>query len=279
MDILTSGCSFTNQIHPHELCTRGKLWQRPKFPDVNPTWSDFLYKRGHNTTNLGVPTNSNTNIVRSLIYHGQEKLKTNKEFSIIAQFSGLTRHQIFVSKKETTNWIEFLPEACGGNGKEFDWNLTNFTHLDFSEYFWILTGEHSAKDFANPFSSKLCQMWCKYFFNINEKQLNTLESMYDLQLFCKLNNIPYKIFFMSDNYLELKFFREDEKFKYMYNLIDWSSVWLYEGTGGMAEWMEGEVEDPGVRYMRNPYDKHPSNYSHEKFVDDVILKWEMFKNV
>ena len=29
---------------------------------------------------------------------------------------------------------------------------------------------------------------------------------------------------------------------------------------------------------RNPNDKHPSNYSHEKFVDDVILKWDMFKN-
>ncbi len=33
MDILTSGCSFTNQMHPHD---GGKLWQRPKFPDVQP---------------------------------------------------------------------------------------------------------------------------------------------------------------------------------------------------------------------------------------------------
>ena len=102
--------------------------------------------------------------------------------------------------------------------------------------------------------------------------------MYDLQLFCKLNNIPYKIYFMSNNYLELEYFSEDEKFRYMYNLIDWSNVWLYEDTGGKVEWMDNEIEDPDLRYYRNPYDKHPSDYAHEKFVDDVILEWEMFKN-
>ena len=83
---------------------------------------------------------------------------------------------------------------------------------------------------------------------------------------------------MSEGYLDLDLFREDEKFKYMYNLVDWSNIWLYGHNGGMAEWMENEISDADVRYYRNPNDKHPSNYSHEKFVDDVILKWDMFKN-
>ena len=275
MDILTSGCSFTNQMHPHD---GGELWQRPKFPDTMPTWSDYLYKRGYNTINLGVPTNSNTNIVRGLIYHGHEMLKNNKEFSIIAQISGPTRHQLFVSKKETTNWIEFLPEELGGDGKGFDWNLTNFQHNDFSKHFWLLTGENFGREFANPFIKNLCQKWGKYFFNVAEKQLNTLEAMYDLQLFCKLNSIPYKVFFMNDDYHELGYFREDEKFKYMYNLVDWSNIWLYRDNGGMAEWMENEISDPDVRYYRNPFNKHPSDYAHEKFVDDIILKWDMFKD-
>jgi hypothetical protein len=48
--------------------------------------------------------------------------------------------------------------------------------------------------------------------------------------------------------------------------------------GGMAEWMRDKIFDPNVRYYRNPQDKHPSDYVHEKFVDDVILKWDMFKN-
>jgi len=276
MDILTSGCSFTSQTHPYE---GGKLWQRPKFPDNMPTWSDFLYKRGYNTINLGVPTNSNTNIVRGLIYHGQKMLKNNKKFSIIAQFSGPTRHQLFVSEKETTNWIEFLPDKFkGGKSTAFDWILTDFQHKDFSKHFWLLTGENFGREYGNQFTSKLCQRWGKYLFNVSEKQLNTLESMYDLQLFCKLNNIPYKMFFMNKNYVDLDRFCEDEKFKYMYNLVDWSNVWLYKNMGGMTEWMDDEIFDPNVRYYRNPQDKHPSDYTHEKFVDDVILEWEMFKN-
>ena len=128
------------------------------------------------------------------------------------------------------------------------------------------------------FNKNLCQTWGKYFFNVEEQQLNTLERIYDLQEHCVSNNIPFKIFFMSEGYLDLDLFREDEKFKYMYNLVDWSNIWLYGRNGGIAEWMENEISDPDVRYYRNPNDKHPSNYSHEKFVDDVILKWDMFKN-
>ena len=31
-----------------------------------------------------------------------------------------------------------------------------------------------------------------------------------------------------------------------------------------------------LRYQDNPNDTHPSEYTHEKFVDDVILNWEIF---
>ena len=82
----------------------------------------------------------------------------------------------------------------------------------------------------------------------------------------------------SPNYFDLESYKEDLRLEYMVDLIDWSNVWLYGRNGGMTEWMENEISDPDVRYYRNPNDKHPSNYSHEKFVDDVILKWDMFKN-
>ena len=39
-----------------------------------------------------------------------------------------------------------------------------------------------------------------------------------------------------------------------------------------------KVDDADLRYADNPNDKHPSEYTHEKFVDDVILNWEMFKD-
>lgn len=275
MDILVSGCSFTNQVHPAD----GGIWNRPKFDDLHPTWPDYLYKRGYNIFNIGVPTNSNTNIVRGLIYHSENMLKENKKFSIIAQFSTPSRHQIFISKKETISWIEFLPKALGGNNEEFDWNLTNFQHTDFSNHFWLLTGENFGREFANSFNKNLCQKWGKYFFSIEQQRLNTLERIYDLQEHCILNDIPYKIFFMNNNYLELDHFREDEKFKCMYNLVDWSNIWLYREKGGMAEWMKNKISDPDVRYKRSdPKDEHPSDYAHEKFVDDIILKWDMFKD-
>ena len=70
MDILTSGCSFTSLYHPENRTKK----PRPQFPKTQKTWSDFLYKKGHNTINIGVPTNSNTNIVRGLIFHGNKML-------------------------------------------------------------------------------------------------------------------------------------------------------------------------------------------------------------
>ena len=274
MDILTSGCSFTSLYHPENRTKKS----RPQFPKTQRTWSDFLYKKGHNTINIGVPTNSNTNIVRGLIYHGNEMINEGKEFSIIAQFSGPTRHEILVSRSETVGWDEFLPKQLGGNSNEFEWNLTNFTHKDYDKHLWLLTGENFGREYSNQYNRKLCEKWGKYFFSVEEKQLNTLERMYDLQLFCKLHDIPFKIFFMSNNYLELEYFKINENFKHMCDLIDWSCVWLFDNHGGIAEWMDDTIQDPNVRYADNPNDKHPSEFSHEKFVDDVILKWEMFQN-
>ena len=274
MDILTSGCSFTSLYHPENRIKK----PRPRYPKAQKTWSDFLYKKGHNTINIGVPTNSNTNIVRGLIYHGSQMISEGKKFSIIAQFSGPTRHEIFISKKETIGWDEFLPKDLGGNSNEFDWNLTNFTHEDYDKQLWLLTGENFGREFSNQYNRKLCGKWGKYFFSVEEKQLNTLERIYDLQQFCKSNTIPLKIFFMSNNYLELEYFKINENFRYMHDLIDWSSVWLYEGHGGIGEWMYNTIDDADLRYADNPNDMHPSEYTHEKFVDDVILNWEMFKN-
>ena len=56
--------SFTSLYHP-ENRTKTKT-------SVSKTQrlGQILYKKGHNTINIGVPTNSNTNIVRGLIFHG-----------------------------------------------------------------------------------------------------------------------------------------------------------------------------------------------------------------
>ena len=107
---------------------------------------------------------------------------------------------------------------------------------------WLLTGENFGREFSNQFNKKLCGKWGKYFFSVEEKQLNTLERIYDLQQFCKSNTIPFKIFFMSNNYLELEYFKMNENFRYMYQLIDWSCIWLYDGHGGISEWMDNTID-------------------------------------
>ena len=40
----------------------------------------------------------------------------------------------------------------------------------------------------------------------------------------------------------------------------------------MYEWMHEQIPDPKLRYKAID-DGHPSDYAHEKFVNDVILKW------
>ena len=60
-------------------------------------------------------------------------------------------------------------------------------------------------------------------FLVLKKNKNTLERIYDLQQFCKSNTIPLKIFFMSNDYLELENFKINENFRYIVDdLIDWS---------------------------------------------------------
>ena len=83
---------------------------------------------------------------------------------------------------------------------------------------------------------------------------------------------------MSNNYLDIENFEKNENLKYMYNLIDWSCVWVFNRNGGISEWMENTINDNELQYAKYPNDLHPSEFSHEKFVDDVILKWEMFRN-
>ena len=78
--------------------------------------------------------------------------------------------------------------------------------------------------------------------------------------------------------MELEYFKMNENFRYMYQLIDWSCIWLYDGHGGISEWMDNTIDDADLRYADNPNDTHPSEYTHEKFVDDVILNWEIFDN-
>ena len=104
MDILTSGCSFTSLYHPENRTKK----PRPQFPKTQKTWSDFLYKKGHNTINIGVPTNSNTNIVRGLIFHGNKMLSEGKKFSIIGKFSGLQDMKFLLVKKKLLVGMNFF---------------------------------------------------------------------------------------------------------------------------------------------------------------------------
>ena len=104
--VLTSGCSFTSQLHPND----GGPWNRPKFNIECPTWSDYLYEDGHDVINIAFPTNANTSITRGLICKGHELVKQGKKVSIIAQFTMAVRSEIFISSKESSDFDYYLPK-------------------------------------------------------------------------------------------------------------------------------------------------------------------------
>ena len=284
--ILTSGCSFTSQLHPND----GGPWNRPKVDEGCPTWSDFLYKKGYDVVNIGFPTNANSSITRGLICKGKEFLDEGKEFSIIAQFSMAIRSEIFISSEESEDFDFYLPREFGGK-HDFSWNLNNWKEEDFRKHFWILTGGNLGDDpFDNEYIVKKIKKWAKYFYNKEYQILNTLERIFDLQTFCINNNIPLKIFFLDGMDWDVdNFFHEEYLQTHFYkNLIDWDKIWFYHLKedlildkirsvthtlyGGMYEWMHEQIPDPKLRYKAID-DGHPSDYAHEKFVNDVILKW------
>lgn len=66
---------------------------------------------------------------------------------------------------------------------------------------------------------------------------------------------------------------------HLWDMIDFDKFWFYEDDqveyGGLAEWVVlGEKHNMGMQH--DP--AHPSEDSHKQFANDVILKWEMFKN-
>ena len=291
--VLTSGCSFTSQLHPND----GGPWNRPKFNIECPTWSDYLYEDGHDVINIAFPTNANTSITRGLICKGHELVKQGKKVSIIAQFTMAVRSEIFISSKESSDFDYYLPKKFGGK-HEFSWNLNNWKESDFRDHFWILTGGNLGDDpFDNEYIVHKIKRWAKYFYNRESQVLNTIERIFDLQTFCKKYDIPLKIFFLDGKDWDVEnFYHYDFQQTRLYeNLIDWNSIWFHDlkkdillepygmwgersitktKYGGMEEWMHDVIDSDIMRY-KDIDDSHPSDFAHRKFVDEVIYKWDV----
>ena len=131
---------------------------------------------------------------------------------------------------------------------------------------------------------KFMNTW-ETWYSSEQRIIESLESICKLQWYCKLNDIQLFQFFGWEECI----FHSDyvELIKPTWDLIDWDSIWFWDGWGGMAEWCvdHGYTGDLSEDCINTPPQGvhrvsgrlrmigHPSSESHYQFCSSVILPW------
>jgi len=252
INVITTGCSFTAR------------------PD---SWSYALastLSENYNVINVSNGGTGQDTIVREALIKLQE---TQGPKICIAQFSSHWRFDIHVRKQDNDYFDSIVKE-------EQDWEAgPNYFGQLHEEFIIVKTtkGKHNNK---NIVSNKLIK---NIEETINEEQRLcwTYESISQLQMYCKLNNIKLLCFFGWQDCIpqDTKHFTLAHKIS---KLVDWNNFWFYKNKGGMAEWMldnghRGKPEeDTKGWYMfegRKRIAGHPTAEAHTDFCKQIIKPW------
>ena len=287
IDIITSGCSFTH----------------------NPnSWAKHLAKHYEKDSvsviNVAQGGVGQEHIVRSSLVALQ---KSKNKKICIAQFSGFTRMEVIVDEKERRELHsaiklskEYLDareqqsDAYSGtrsrtvslNGllEKRDWN----NHYNDS-IILLRTTDHGHNWYeSRTTAGKMIDRY-EQTIGFDQRQMLTYEHIASLQWYCKLNNIPLLCFWGWNEHARTGRSYNEEVVNASRDLVDWDNFWLYNKTGGMAEWMlaqghhgcldEDHTNKPptgwavdgvtGEKYMIG----HPTREAHEDFCNQIIVPW------
>jgi hypothetical protein len=267
-DIICCGCSHTNfRTLQTESILNGYI---PPIEDnfTNNSYPEAIHRNyGNKVYNAGLLGNSVSTSVLSIISIATRLLKEgNNNFSIILQSTDFERQHLYfsddVKKLKKINENRKWPV---NNNYLFKNNTSGFLQLG------------GLQGVAENYSEcgvlmELANAYSKHIYSNENCTINALTHLLLLQNFCKVHNIPYKIFKMMDlfSYPIFPFFdidktNEETYFKsffidkklpkkeslgyvksdeYIYDLfqmLDLNNMWFYSDDnvkyGGMFEWM------------------------------------------
>jgi len=302
--ILTSGCSFTNNIrlNPNRLSLQA---------DNTTSWPFYLQEKlgkdwGYKVLNYGGATNDNVSICRILYYHAKRLIRegvNGEDIILVGQWSDPNRESVWIKSK-------FKEEDRAKYGH----TLVYTPNWETEDGFFYLTGGFSPPD-SEDSAQKVFGIdnAIKYWEadinwnNILNQTLHWLESWSHLERFCKDNNIdtywmsmrnPYSVEAYetwfgapkndSDKTSKNLWFNKYEILKpYIDELpIDKPNHWHYKNYNGLLEWTIDNIIE-GVPYFQESegryldwedYKKeiHPHGWGHPSpqmmkiFVDEFV---------
>ena len=302
--ILTSGCSFTNnlRLNPNNL-------------DVLDTerlsWPYYLQKElgeEYKVLNYGGATNDNVSLCRIFFYHIKRLMSEgvpSKDIIVVGQWSDPNRESV---------WIK--TEFSEDDRKKYGHTLVYTPNWEVENGFFYLTGGFSPPDDEDSALKKYgIENAIKYWEadinwnNILNQVLHWLESWSHLERFCKENKIntywmsmrnPYSIeayeqwFGAPENNSDIPskdlWFEKYEILKpYIDEVpIDKPNHWHYKNYNGLLEWTIDNIQE-GVPYFQESNGKylswedykskiheygwgHPSPQMMRKFVKEELIK-------
>lgn len=279
IDIITSGCSFTH----------------------NPnSWAECLKKHYQNdpvsVINVAQGGVGQEHIVRSSLVALQ---KSKNKKICIAQFSGFTRMEVIVDEKERPELYDAIKLDNKYSKIEFETGL-KFGGLvegrEWSNHYIdsiiLVRTTDNENDLTwyqkKSTAGKVIDRYDK-ILGFDQRQMLTYEHIASLQWYCKLNDIPLLCFWGWNEHARTGRPYNEEVVNASRDLVDWDNFWLYNKTGGMAEWMleqghhgcldEDHANKPptgwavdgvtGEKYMIG----HPTPEAHKDFCNQIIVPW------
>ena len=283
IDIIVSGCSFTHNEN---------------------SWAEHLAKHYEedsvSITNVAQGGVGQEHIVRSSLIALQ---KSKNKKICIAQFSGFSRMEVIVDEKERSELHSSIKLSKGyldADKQQSDayagTKMKNFGGLvegrnwcnHYNNSIILLrTTDHGHNWYQHRTTAGKIIDKYNQIVGFDQRLMLTYEHIASLQWYCKLNDIPLFCFWgWDENDMNP---HNKEVVNASRDLVDWDNFWLYDETGGMAEWMmaqghhgcldEDHTNKPpkGWRFDLVKGKKimigHPTSEAHKDFCDQIIVPW------
>lgn len=280
-EVVCAGCSFTN----FNTLDKGMAYNgiTPEVDGVKPmgSYPEAIHRNFKNKVyNLGMAGNNIATSVLSLIATADRLLKEKKDIFLILQCTEFTRKSFYLPSSFQIRKNIGIDDAVRNNNYLFDDGGSGFFQ------FGTLSG---ARDGFSAIESikNIAKSYSEHTYSIESGYIDSITHILLLQNYCKVNNIPYKIFLKTESFsipfhplfnipnekagvedifdaifVRKKLFRKnpltfvnsDPYIKNLFGMLDLDSFWFLDDVdcryGGITEWV----------YVRNQYNNGDKTY-------------------
>jgi hypothetical protein len=280
-DVICAGCSFTSfRLLEAERVLEGIT---PPTDGISPlgSYPEAIHRNfGNKVYNSGMAGNNIATSVLSIISTTNRLLKEgNTNLSVILQCTEFTRQSFYLpSNFQQRKRVEACDLVRNNNYLFDSFNSGFFQFGTINTVGDMFSSDISLRTMAKSYSDNL--------YSIEAAYITSLTHILLLQNFCKVNNIPYKIFCKTESFsnpfyplFEINYTNEETEFKStfidkkivnkepltfinsdqyvanLFSMLDMNNFWFLNHPhckyGGITEWI----------YLNNEYKGHETHYT------------------